>query len=313
MKKYYFGIDVGGTEVKFGFFDDTKRLIETFKVKTPTENVREELVKLIHDNIIQKLDEQNSSLNSLVGIGLAIPGPITNGIISFCANIDLGYDFDIVNALKEVFQKKFLKIVVGNDADLAAYGEYKVLNRSNISNLVFITLGTGVGGGIIVDGKLVTGTTGSAGEIGHIPFDIKNKRKCGCGGVGCVETIAGTNGMIQTAKELMQLDKSIMKDKTITPKLIFDSAKEGDLVAIKVVDSVAHAIGQMAAIIAVIVDPEIFIIGGGISKTGQFLLTKVNYHFQQYARFRTNEAKFELAKLGNDAGFYGAFYLLLED
>ncbi|MGI6781720.1 MAG: ROK family protein [Acholeplasmataceae bacterium] len=311
--KYYFGVDVGGTEVKFGFFDNAKKLLDTFKVKTPTENVREELVGLIYEIIVNRLDKEEITLDSLHGIGIAIPGPVINGVINFCANLNVGYDFDIATAIKEKFEIPHLKVVVGNDANLAAYGEYKVLGRSNISNLVFITLGTGVGGGIIVNGKLVTGFTGAAGEIGHMPYDIKNNRRCGCGGTGCVETIAGTAGMIQTANDLMRTESSIMKDKTMSPKLIFDSAKEGDLVALKVADSVSEAIGHMAAIISTIVDPEIYIIGGGISQAGQFLLSKINYHYQKLARFETGKSKFELAKLGNDAGFYGAFYLLIED
>ncbi|MGI6787411.1 MAG: ROK family protein [Acholeplasmataceae bacterium] len=311
--KYYFGVDVGGTEIKFGFFDGTKRLLDTLKIKTPTENVRQELVDLLYENITKRLAEQEADINSLYGIGIAIPGPVINGVINFCANLNVGYDFDIAKAVIEKFGKPDLKVVVGNDANLAAYGEYKVLGRSNISNLVFITLGTGVGGGVIVNGKLATGFTGAAGEIGHIPYDIKNNRTCGCGGYGCVETVAGTAGMIQTANDLMKKESSIMKDKTLTPKVIFDSAKEGDLVALKVVDTVSEAIGHMAAIISTVVDPELYIIGGGVSQSGQFLISKINYHFQKLARFQTGKAKFELARLGNDAGFYGAFYLLLED
>jgi glucokinase len=312
--KYYFGIDVGGTEIKFGLFDDNKRLIKTVKYATPTENVREELVNLIFESVRETLENENDNIDSLFGIGIAIPGPVNSeGVINFCANLNIGYDFDIVTAIKERFNKQNLKVVVGNDANLAAYGEYKVLGRSNISNLVFITLGTGVGGGVIVNNKLVVGARGSAGEIGHMPYDLNNNRKCGCGGVGCVETVAGTAGMIQTANDLMRKESSIMKDKTLTPKVIFDSAKEGDLVALKVVDSVTQAIGYMAASIATIVDPEVFVIGGGVAQAGQFLLSKVNYHYQQLARFATKDARFELAKLGNDAGFYGAFYLLLED
>jgi glucokinase len=311
--KYYFGIDIGGTEIKFGFFDEMKRLLGTTKVKTPTENVREELVDLLYDIVIARLQKEKVTLDSLGGIGLTIPGPVKDGVITFCPNLNVGYDFDITSAVKEKFNKLSLKVVVGNDANLAAYGEYKILGRSNLSNMVFITLGTGVGGGVIVNKKLVTGFSGSAGEIGHIPFDLNNGRKCGCGGVGCVETVAGTAGMIQTANDLMKKEKSIMKDKTLTPKLIFDSAKEGDLVALKVVDSVSYSIGYMAATISTIVDPEVFVIGGGVAQAGQFLLSKINYHYQQLARFGTTEARFELAKLGNDAGFYGAFYLLLED
>jgi len=312
--KYYFGIDIGGTEIKFGFFDETKRLIDTFKILTPTENIREELVNSIFLKVKERLENEKLTFDSLYGIGLTIPGPVNSaGIIIFCANLNVGYDFDIVTAIKEKFNKPNLKVVVGNDANLAAYGEYKILARSNLSNLVFITLGTGVGGGVIVNKKLVTGFTGSAGEIGHMPYDLNNNRKCGCGGIGCVETVAGTAGMIQTANDLMKKEKSIMKDKTLTPKVIFDSAKEGDLVALKVVDSVSQAIGYMAATIATIVDPELFIIGGGVAQAGQFLLSKINYHYQQVARFETTKARFELAKLGNDAGFYGAFYLLLED
>ncbi len=312
MKGYYFGVDVGGTEIKFGLFDDLQRLIDTHKVKTPKEDVRKEIVETIFNVVMEKLDEQEASLNALLGIGVAIPGPVIDGIISTCANLDIGTNFDIATKIKERFQKSHLKVVVGNDANLAAYGEYKYLNNNKIKDALFITLGTGIGGGVIINRQLVTGYTGSAGEIGHIPYDLNNKRLCGCGKFGCVETVAGTSGMIQTAEELMKKEKSVMEKQTITPKLIFDSAKAGDFVGIKVVDSVAKAIGEMAVAVSLVYDPEVIIIGGGVARAGEFLLSKINYHFQKEARFGTVNAKFEIAKLGNDAGFYGAYYLLLE-
>ena len=312
MKGYYFGIDIGGTEIKFGLFDDLQRLIDTYKTKTPKTNVREEIVEIIFNVVMEKLDEQEASLNALLGIGIAIPGPVINGIIPFCANLDIGKDFDICKAIKNKFQKSQLKVAVGNDADLAAFGEYNYLNDKSVKDVLFVTLGTGIGGGVIINGKIVTGYSGSAGEIGHIPYDRNNKRLCGCGKFGCVETVAGTKGMIQTANELMKKEKSSMNGLTITPKVIFDHAKEGDFVAIKVVDDVAKAVGEMVVSVSLVVDPQVVIIGGGVSNAGQFLLSKINYHFQKEARFGTTNLKFEMAKLGNDAGFYGAYYLLLQ-
>ena len=170
MKGYYFGVDVGGTEIKFGLFDDLQRLIDTHKVKTPKEDVRKEIVETIFNVVMEKLDEQEASLNALLGIGVAIPGPVIDGIISTCANLDIGTNFDIATKIKERFQKSHLKVVVGNDANLAAYGEYKYLNNNKIKDALFITLGTGIGGGVIINRQLVTGYTGSAGEIGHIPM-----------------------------------------------------------------------------------------------------------------------------------------------
>ena len=312
LSRYYFGIDVGGTEIKFGMFNDSNKLLDSFRISTPTDNVRVELVEVIFTQIYKKMKLDKYIDEELIGIGITIPGVVVDGVVAFCSNIDLGHNFDIVSELKARFGSPDLKVVVGNDASLAAFGEYKFLNNSNIKNMVFITLGTGVGGGIIVDGKLIKGFTGSAGEIGHIPYDLSNNRQCGCGSIGCIETVAGTYGMIKTAQDLMKKEASTLKGLKITPKLIFDHAKEGDLLALKTVDSVAKAIAYMAATIAVTVDPEVFVIGGGISNAGSFLLSKINYHFQKLARFDTVKARFEIAKLGNEAGIYGAYYLVLE-
>ena len=312
LSKYYFGIDVGGTEIKFGMFNDSNKLLDSFRIPTPTVNVRVELVETIYTQIIKKLRQDKHEVRELLGIGITIPGLVVDGIVAFCSNIDLGQDFDIVSEIKTRFGSPDLKVVVGNDASLAAFGEYKFLNNSKVKNIVFITLGTGVGGGIIVDGKLIKGFTGSAGEIGHIPYDLSNNRQCGCGSVGCVETVAGTYGMIKTAQDMMKTESSTLKGLDVSPKLIFDHAKEGDLLALKTVDSVAKAIAYMAVTIAVTIDPELFIIGGGISNAGSFLLSKINYHYQKLARFDTIKARFEIAKLGNDAGIYGAYYLVLE-
>lgn len=312
LSKYYFGIDVGGTEIKFGMFNDSNKLLDSFRIPTPTSNVRVELVETIYTQILKKLRQDKHEVKELLGIGITIPGLVVDGIVAFCSNIDLGNNFDIVSEVKTRFGSPDLKVVVGNDASLAAFGEYKFLNNSKIKNIVFITLGTGVGGGIIVDGKLIKGFTGSAGEIGHIPYDLSNNRQCGCGSVGCVETVAGTYGMIKTAQDMMKTESSTLKGLDVSPKLIFDHAKEGDLLALKTVDSVAKAIAYMAVTIAVTVDPELFIIGGGISNAGSFLLSKINYHYQKLARFDTVKARFEIAKLGNDAGIYGAYYLVLE-
>lgn len=312
LSKYYFGIDVGGTEIKFGTFNDSNKLLDSFRIPTPTSNVRVELVETIYTQILKKLRQDKHEVKELLGIGITIPGLVVDGIVAFCSNIDLGQNFDIVSEIKTRFASLDLKVVVGNDASLAAFGEYKFLNNSKVKNIVFITLGTGVGGGIIVDGKLIKGFTGSAGEIGHIPYDLSNNRQCGCGSVGCVETVAGTYGMIKTAQDMMKTESSTLKGLDVSPKLIFDHAKEGDLLALKTVDSVAKAIAYMAVTIAVTVDPELFIIGGGISKAGSFLLSKINYHYQKLARFDTIKARFEIAKLGNDAGIYGAYYLVLE-
>lgn len=313
MEKYYFGIDIGGTELKFGMFDGTKKLVKTLRKQTPTENVRFELAEIIYVVVNEMLNEQGADVQQLGGIGITVPGPVARGIVIFCSNIDMGRNFDIVSAVKHRFGIASLPVVVGNDANLAAYGEYRNLNNSYIRNLVFVTLGTGIGGGIIVDGKILEGVSGSSGEIGHIPYVYGKNRVCGCGQKDCIESVAGTFGMIQTAKELMVKEKSSMENLEITPKVIFDHAKAGDLVALQVADSVAQAIAMMAVTISVIVDPEVYLIGGGVSKAGDFLIQKINYHYQQHARFDTSAARFELARLGNDAGFYGAFYYLLDN
>lgn len=310
MANIYFGIDIGGTEVKFGMFLND-RVIDKFSIATPTENVKEKLINNIYENILIRLDQQSYSLNDLEGIGITVPGPVDGDIVVYCANVNLEENFNIVKAVKEKFKKKTLKVTVGNDADLAAYGEYKYFNEPGLENVVLITLGTGVGSGVIVNGKLVDGDHGCAGEIGHMPMDFEESYPCGCGKKGCLETIAGTQGLIRLAEKHMKKNKkSTMRKFEITPKLIFDHAKNGDLAALKTVDDMAEAIARAAATVAVVIDPELFIIGGGISNAGNFLLSKINYHYQKLARFQTKKARFILARLGNDAGFYGAYYFV---
>ncbi|MDD3999556.1 MAG: ROK family protein, partial [Bacilli bacterium] len=175
-------------------------------------------------------------------------------------------------------------------------------------NFVFVTLGTGIGGGIVLNGEVLEGENGAAGEIGHMQVAYDNKRRCNCGRYGCHERYASATGLVLTAKELMIGKKTILQGVELSSKVIFDFAKAGDAVALQAVEMMVDTLGRTLANIAAVLNPEAFVIGGGVSKAGTFLLEKVQDKFQKYCFYTLKDTKFELASLGNDAGIYGTSY-----
>jgi glucokinase len=310
MKKYVYGIDVGGTNVKFGLFQtDNMTLLEKFERKTPTLNQRESVFKLIYDTILSTNKQYGFELSDLEGIGLAVPCPVRNGYVSACANVGWN-DINIKNIMESMFHNE-LRILVSNDANLAAYGENESLD-SPYKNAVLITLGTGVGGGIILNGEILEGSTGMGGEIGHTHVYDGPIETCGCGKKGCLEQMCASKGMLNYAKELSHSMETSIQIEDMNIKDIFDAAKQGDQLGLKVVERAAEYLGRSASIVALTIDPDVFIIGGGISKAGQFFIDLVKKAYEKYARFSTNQIPFILAKTGNDAGIIGAAYYTIK-
>jgi glucokinase len=304
MNKYIYGVDVGGTFLKIGLFThESHKLIDSKEVETPHENheisIFQEIIKTINKINI----EHNIVMNDVLGIGLAIPCPTKNGYVSTCANLNF-CNIDLIQEFRALLPKHVV-VTVGNDATLAALGENNSL-ETPYENAVLITLGTGVGGGVILNSNIIEGKTGLGGEIGHVKVFDTNE-VCGCGAHGCLEQVCGTKGILTYALEQKNKGGSILKD-GFTVKDVFDAAKQNDIAALNTVNRVAEYLAIAAVNIAVTIEPEVFIIGGGVSKAGDFLLDLIVYYFKKHARFNTGDIKFILASTGNDAGMIGSYY-----
>lgn len=308
MNKFVYGIDLGGTNIKVGLFSTNPiKLTMKKSVATPTENQEETIFSKIVEVINAMNLERGLSFDNVIGVGIAVPCPIIAGEIGICPNIALNH-INVEHELAKLLPKGII-ITASNDANMAALGEFRNA-KEDYTNAAFYTLGTGVGGGLIINKEIVEGKHGTGGEFGHIKVFDKMDTTCGCGSNGCLEQLAGTAGLIEFAKRYMVYESSILQDKKLTVKAIFDAAKVGDSVGVKVVDKALNALAMSASIIAVTADPDVFIIGGGVSNAGQFLIDRITHFYKKHARFNTGQIPFILAKLKNDAGMYGAAYHL---
>ncbi|MBR3646238.1 MAG: ROK family glucokinase, partial [Lachnospiraceae bacterium] len=303
MKKYCFGVDVGGTTVKLGLFETTGTMVDKWEIKTNTENFGENILADICDAMDAKLAEKRIAIDEVEGVGIGLPGPITaDGTVIQCVNLGWG-TFNVVEKLSAMYHN--LPVKAGNDANVAALGEAWQGGGKEFASLVMITLGTGVGGGIILDGKILTGATGGGGEIGHMFVAPDEELQCNCGRKGCLEQKTSATGVAREARRYMAKNSDTKMHQfgdDITAKDVFDLAKEGDEGALAVVDQMADYLGNAMGHIAVVVNPDAFIIGGGVSKAGDFLIEKVSKQYRKYCFKPCGEAAVRLATLGNDAG-----------
>lgn len=312
MKKYGFGIDVGGTTVKVGFFETSGALLDKWEIKTNTANGGEAILPDIAKTIEEKLSKEGISKDEVQGIGIGVPGPVLNAsVVTRCVNLGWG-EIDVVGTLSKITG---LPVKVGNDANVAALGEMWQGGAKGSSNVVMVTLGTGVGGGIIVDGRIVAGANGAGGEIGHLNVCEDELESCNCGQHGCLEQYASATGVVRMAKRKLAKtseETSLHKFEDLTAKDVFDEAKAGDKVALEIVDEVCEILGKTLGKIACVVNPEVFVIGGGVSKAGQILIDTVKKYYVPNTFTSCKDARFELASLGNDAGMYGCMCLMLD-
>ncbi len=308
--KYCLGVDVGGTTVKMGIFQNDGNLIDKWEIKTRTENQGEAILPDIAAAINAKLTEHQIDKSEVSGIGMGIPAPVTKaGIVQKTANLGWGYK----EVKRELEELTGLKAHIGNDANVAALGEMWKGGGKGYRNLVMVTLGTGVGGGVIIEEEILVGTNGAGAEIGHICVNYEETDNCGCGKQGCLEQYASATGVVRLAKKRLQdnADETVLNLETVTAKDVFDAVKAGDKVAMEIADQFGDYLGHALANIAVIVDPEVVVIGGGVSKAGEILLGYIEKPYMEKAFFSNKEVKFALAELGNDAGIYGAAKLAL--
>lgn len=311
MAKYAFGVDIGGTTVKMGLFDTEGNLLDAWEIKTRTEENGKYILDDIAGSIETTLKEKGIAKDSVVGAGLGVPGPVgADGTVFRCVNLG----WDVMNVERALSEKCGLKVKVGNDANVAALGEMWMGGGKGCRNLVMVTLGTGVGGGVIMDGKILPGVHGAAGEIGHIPVRDGETLTCGCGKKGCLEQYASATGIARLAKEYLEQheDETMLRSvENITAKDVFDAAKQGDAVALAQVENFGKTLGKALAAIACVTDPEVFVIGGGVVKAGQILIDVIRKYYRQYAFHASREVEFKAATLGNNAGIYGGVKMVL--
>lgn len=311
MMKYCFGIDIGGTTVKMGLFQEDGELLDKWEIKTRTENKGEQILPDIADAVKAKMAEKNLEKTQILGLGLGIPAPVTSdGIVKNTANLGWGYK-EVTRELEELTD---LHVIPGNDANVAALGEMWQGGGKGHKNVIMVTLGTGVGGGIIIEGKCLVGTHGAGGEIGHLCVNYQETETCGCGNKGCLEQYASATGITRLANIRLAKndDPSSLRDVTeMSAKEVFDAVKAGDAVAIEIATEFGRYLGYALANLAAACDPAVIVIGGGVSKAGEVLLDYIRKPFMERAFFADKDTEFALAELGNDAGICGAAKLVL--
>lgn len=312
MKKYAFGVDIGGTTCKMGFFETSGKLLDKWEIKTNTENNGESILSDVAKAVDNKLAQEGISKEDVQGIGVGVPGPVdSEGVVHRCVNLGWG----VVDVANELGTLTGMKVEVGNDANVAALGEMWQGGAKGCKDVVMVTLGTGVGGGIIVNGKVVAGFNGAGGEIGHITVNHDEIEACNCGQYGCLEQYTSATGIVRVAKRKLAKtteETSLRTFEPLTAKDVFDEAKAGDEVALGLVDEVCGILGSTLSNIACVVNPEVIVIGGGVSKAGDILIENIQKHYIETAFLSCRDTKFALAGLGNDAGMYGCVEMLLD-
>ncbi len=311
MKKYGFGVDIGGTTIKMSLFEMTGHMVDKWEIPTNTENNGSSILSDVAAVIEGRLVQDGISKDDVEGIGIGVPGPVVqDSVVTGCVNLGWGR----VDVAKELGEKTGLKVRVGNDANVAALGEMWQGGGKGYHNVIMITLGTGVGGGIIIDGHVINGSNGAGGEIGHVFVDETEEEVCGCGKRGCLEQYASATGIVRLANRALAADQresSMRSVQKISAKTVLDAAKAGDELALEVVEKMGRILGTALANAACIVDPEVFVIGGGVSKAGTIITEVIRKYYIERAFNSCRNADFALAELGNDAGVYGCVYLLL--
>ena len=310
--KYGFGVDLGGTTVKIAYFDELGTMLAKWEIPTVVENGGGRILPDIAASIRQYIAQKTIDPADIIGVGIGVPGPVdSKGVVNKCINLGWG----VFNIAKDLSDLVGFPVKAGNDANVAALGEYWKGGGKGCDNMVFVTLGTGVGGGIVVEGRLLHGAHGSGAEIGHMVLNRDETIPCNCGKRGCVEQYCSATGIVRMAKEALAATTEVSRMHRFDPltcKDIFDCAKAGDDLALQVLDRYYRCMGEFLANVCNVVDPDAVVLGGGVSKAGQVLLDGVRPYFDQYIFHAARGARFALASLGNDAGAYGAFKLALD-
>ena len=308
--KYGFGVDIGGTTIKIGLFSVEGDLIEKWEIPTNKEDNGKYILTEIADFINRTIETKGIDKSDVIGVGLGVPGPVNkNGFVSVCVNLG----WNSLNVEKEFHEISGLPVQVGNDANVAALGEMWQGAGKGYQDVLMVTLGTGVGGGCVLNGKIVSGIHGAGGEIGHMPVKNDEPIACNCGNHGCLEQYVSATGIVTQAKKTLEQDtrnSSLRNYASLEAKNIYDETKNGDEIANEVVNLTCKILAKSLAQVCCVIDPEIIVIGGGVSKAGDILTSRISTFFKEYAFHACENTPIVLAKLENDAGTYGCVKLL---
>lgn len=311
--RYGFGVDIGGTTVKLAYFDEAGTLLDKWEIPTVKENNGQRILPDIAASIGSYVERNGIDRDRIVGIGVGVPGAVSaDGIVNRCVNLGWGV-FDIHKALSELTG---FPVKAGNDANMAALGEFWRGGGQGCGNMVFVTLGTGVGGGIVLDGKVVFGVHGAGGEIGHMVLNRNETEQCGCGKRGCVEQYCSATGIVRIAEQFLKKSdapSALRRNSPLACKDVFDAGKAGDALAMEILEQVYAYLGEFLASLCCVIDPDVVVLGGGVSKAGQPLLDGARKYFDRFVFHACRDTRFALASLGNDAGAYGAFKIALDE
>ncbi|NMB44557.1 MAG: ROK family glucokinase [Clostridiales bacterium] len=310
--EYIFGIDLGGTSVKFGLFDQEGLLLDKWEIKTRTEDNGEHIISDIAASVESKIKEKDIDKSKVIGVGIAVPGPVVNdSTVIECVNLGWGRK----NVSQELGEILGLQVYLGNDADAAALGEMWQGGGKGYDSIFMVTLGTGVGGGLVIDGRIITGANGTAWEIGHVTVDYNEEMSCNCGKKGCLEQYASATGITRLGRDLLasSSEPSKLRDyKELSAKAIFDCAKEGDKLALDLTNTFGRYLGLALSHVASIADPQVFVIGGGVSRAGDIIIDVCKDHYRDNVMKSIKDTEITLATLGNDAGIYGSAKMVLK-
>lgn len=303
--RYGFGVDIGGTTIKIGLFSVDGDLMEKWEIPTNKTDNGKYILTEIADFINRTIETKGIEKSDVIGVGLGVPGPVNkNGFVSVCVNLG----WNSLNVEKEFHLISGLKVKVGNDANVAALGEMWQGAGKGYQDVLMVTLGTGVGGGCVLNGKIVSVIHGAGGEIGHMPVKDDEPIACNCGNHGCLEQYVSATGIVNQAKKVLDLDdraSSLRNYSSLEAKNIYDEAKNGDVIANEIVDSTCKILAKALAQVCSVIDPEIIVIGGGVSKAGDILTSRITQSFKKYVFNACASTPIVLAKLENDAGMYG--------
>lgn len=314
MKEYAFGIDLGGTTAKIGLFTTTGDLLEKWEVPTDTSDQGARILPNLAAAVQDKMAQRSLRPDQIEGVGLGVPGPVQDSsvVAIVCANLGGWGDCDAGAQLSQLLGG--LRVQVGNDANVAALGEIWMGVAKGCRSAVMVTLGTGVGGGVVADGKLIEGAHGAGGEIGHITVNPQETAQCGCGKHGCLEQYSSATGVVRCMNKLLEQNPDVpctLRGRDFAAKDVFDAARSGDKLAQQEVEDMTLTLALALGNIAAITDPEMFLVGGGVARAGDVLLEPLSRHYQANAFLSCRNTPIRLASLGNDAGIYGAVRLIV--
>lgn len=312
MGKTCVGVDIGGTSVKLGLFTTEGEILKKWEIPTRTQENGKHILSDVAASVLKTLENNDIPKADVIGIGIGVPGPVIGSTMVFeCVNLGWGRT-DVAGEMKALTGIENIK--VGNDANVAALGEMWKGGGEGYNSIIMVTLGTGVGGGVILDGQILTGSNGAAGEIGHITMNPKEADACNCGKRGCLEQYASATGIVKETKRALErsdMPSVLRGNEHLSAKAVLDAAKEGDALALEMTEQLGEYLGLALSHVSHTVDPQAFVIGGGVSKAGSILTDVISKYYDGYSMNAVKGKDFCLAKLGNDAGIYGSARMIL--